>query len=88
MFLFKSADELTHYDKSLVCAETFVITGAGGKGYDFVAVAYAYAEVEKAHAFCGGSNGGNAYSVAVDIEAEVLGEADRKHLEGMDDSKD
>ena len=86
MQIFKnfSVNEFAHDDEALVRAETLVIAGAGGESYELVAAGDAHAEVEKAHIHSGLGDGGNVNVVAVDIEAEVLGEGDGENFKCVD----
>ena len=79
-----SVNEFAHNDETLVRAETLVIAGAGGEGYELVAAGDAHAEVEKAHIHSGLGDGNNVNVVAVDIEAEVLGEGDGENFKCVD----
>ena len=83
IFSKKSLNKFTHNYKTLVCAKSAVITGAGGKSDDFVAVANTYSKIEKTHGFCFIRNAGNIYVVAVDIEAKVFGKANGKYFKSM-----
>ena len=77
-----SVNKNAHNDKALICAHGLAeIACAGGKSDYFIAAANVHAEVVKAHALCGGGDGGNIHIVAVDIERKVLCEGNRKNSE-------